>query len=226
MTVKHHRHPHADQSLAHSMTDLMTSLAVIFILLLVCYLSAKFGESQDFLKILKEKINRQIAHIDPDLKCEDVKGDPLSCVIRVKDQTLSFDLNSDMIRSPGKDFLNRLVPQLTGVICAIENRENVDSVFIQGFTDSTGQDEQNLELSQRRAFSVMRHSLSGTHLIPTHRQCLLALSSTNGRGQNEPILDRHHREDRNLSRRVEFKIRVKSGEQREVTEKAVLAEHP
>ena len=46
-------------------------------------------------------------------------------------------------------------------------------------------------------------------------QCYLDKLSASGRGSSEPVLDANNEEDRARSRRVQFKIRVRSLEQRQ-----------
>ena len=63
--------------------------------------------------------------------------------------------------------------------------------------------------------SVLKYGLNNTKLTNSQRECLLDLSSINGRGERDliPIGSKPGRENKSLSRRVEFKIRVKSYEQ-------------
>ncbi|MCS6266809.1 MAG: OmpA family protein [Vampirovibrio sp.] len=99
---------------------------------------------------------------------------------------------------------------------------SVESFYIQGFTDSDGDDEHNLALSQQRAFSVGRFVV--TDVIPpsAERNFLLKWLYVNGRGEQEQLLDtRTHQENKQASRRVEVRIRVKSNEQRNVIASAV-----
>jgi outer membrane protein OmpA-like peptidoglycan-associated protein len=217
----------SDATFATAMTDLMTSLAVIFILLLVVYLNRSFQEtkegSQNNLVAIKQALDKRLTlqHIT----CEyDAKKDPLSCTIRVGGDKLQFDANQASLKPQGKAFLAFLTPQLTGVLCAKPNQKNVESVFIQGFTDSDGNDEENLQLSQQRAFSVMQYVLNSTQLAPTQRGCLLDLSSTNGRGRRELLRNSQGHENKAASRRVEFKIRVKSFELRKQLDEQTVAQ--
>jgi hypothetical protein len=47
-----------------------------------------------------------------------------------------------------------------------------------------------------------------------NKKCFIDFVSATGRGSAEPYYDKENKEDRSLSRRVVFKIRVKSLEQR------------
>jgi len=212
-----------DATFATAMTDLMTSLAVIFILLLVVYLNRSYQEtrkgSTDNLLAIKQALNTKLKIKNIECESRDAK-DPLSCTIRVGGDRLQFERDQSTLKPSGKQFLGWLTPIVTGVLCAPANRPNVESVFIQGFSDSDGNDENNLLLSQQRAFAVMQHVLNATRLSPGDRGCLLNFSSTNGRGERE-LLQWQGRENKAASRRVEFKIRVKSFELRQHSENAI-----
>jgi outer membrane protein OmpA-like peptidoglycan-associated protein len=213
-----------DNALSHAMTDLMTSLAVIFILLLVIYLNHTYAETQKGSQTRMEKLKTEL---DTALKAQQItcdynaNKDPLSCTIRVHDDKLQFAFNIAALAPNGQTFLNWLTPRLTNVICNRSNRQDVESVFIQGFTDSVGDDNSNLKLSQERSFQVLSHALNKAGLSGKDKNCLLDVASTNGRGERELIKAHSGKEDSNASRRVEFKIRVKSFELRQKAEKHI-----
>ncbi len=90
--------------------------------------------------------------------------------------------------------------------------------MVEGHTSSEGDEKANLRLSQARSISVVQESLdvldngSESNSLANHK-CFLDFVSATGRGSAEPI-EVVGKEDRSLSRRVVFKIRVKSLEQR------------
>lgn len=220
--------PHEDHSLSHSMTDLMTSLAVIFILLLVIYLHHTYVETQQGstkrLEALKKELDKAL--VDQSIECElDANKDPLSCTIRVRDDKLQFAFNSAALASNGQSFLQWMTPRLTKVLCDKNYHKDVEAVVIQGFTDSIGDDDSNLKLSAERSFEVLSYGLSKAHLPTNQRNCLLDLASTSGRGERELIRDLKGHENASASRRVEFKIRVKSYELRKQAEKVVSTQN-
>jgi outer membrane protein OmpA-like peptidoglycan-associated protein len=76
-------------------------------------------------------------------------------------------------------------------------REHPDrNVMVEGFTDSTGSEQHNLMLSQRRAESVrsalMNMGIEGTRI------------STRGYGEAYPVASNGNSADRQLNRRVEI----------------------
>lgn len=203
-----------------SMTDLMTSLAVIFILLLVVYLNRTYINTNKQSDNIKSKIEQALKKQNiPNLKNDPL--DPLSLIIRLRDDKLSFNKDQFDIKDEGKKYLQEFIPNLIQVICS--NKDEIESVLVQGFTDSkTGSYEHNLILSQNRAFEVLKYSLNNTNLTKEQKDCFVKLTSTNGKGSTDllpfDIINQSFAEpgfeNENDSRRVEFKIRVKSYEQR------------
>lgn len=72
-------------------------------------------------------------------------------------------------------------------------------IEVRGFTDSTGNDQYNLQLSQKRADAVVRY-LTVEHKVPLYRIHLL------GVGHSEPVADNQTREGREQNRRVELRL--------------------
>jgi outer membrane protein OmpA-like peptidoglycan-associated protein len=202
-----------------SMTDLMTSLAVIFILLLVMYLNRTHIDTHKRSEEIRQKLIEQLKSKDVHAKLDPL--DKLSLIIRVDDDSLSFDTDDDKIKRGGEIFLVEFIPKLTEVVCG--SNHEIESILIQGFTDSEGDDNHNLGLSQKRARAVMLYSLDKTPISRKHKDCLLNLTSTNGKGERGLLSDtgkpaKSGEENKTKSRRVEFKIRVKSYEQRKIIE--------
>lgn len=234
--------------LASSLTDLMTSLAVIFILLLVVSQNNK----QEDLDIVREKLEKTQRALDAarqqsettrneilvELKKAldlfvavqrvEVKADPkdpLGLLIIVPEGLLQFELNRAEIPQGGKTFLQDFIPKLATTVCSDRFRHEITSIVVEGHTDSSGTDEINLPLSQRRSMAVVQESLrilSGPEKEPTGlRTCVLTFLSASGRGSAEPP-EQGVRTDDARRRRVEFKIRVRSLEQRQEVLKRIV----
>lgn len=202
-----------NSSFGSALTDLMTSLAIIFILLLVVYLNHSYQEIYKGSAHRREKVLETLKTSSIDAKNDE--DDPLSIVFAVEDNNLQFDLDRADIKPDGQKYLNEFMPTLINTVCSSKNRHEIQAIQIIGYTDSQGDEEHNLKLSQDRALSVLKYGLNNTKLTNSQRECLLDLSSINGRGERDliPTGSKPGRENKSLSRRVEFKIRVKSYEQ-------------
>ncbi len=212
-----------NSALGSALTDLMTSLTVIFILLLVVYLNHSYQEVYKGSASRRERILEELTLSN--IKVKKDKSDPLSIIFEVKDDELQFDTNKDVIKPKGQAYLKTFVPKLTASICSPKNINEIQALQIIGYTDSEGDDEHNLKLSQDRALSILKFGLNNSKLNNKHRECLLNLSSINGRGERNllPIKSKPGKENKNLSRRVEFQIRVKSYEQIKQLQEGVLS---
>ncbi len=78
-------------------------------------------------------------------------------------------------------------------------------VELQGFTDSTGSKQANLELSRKRADAVVRY-LTTKHNIPLHRIYVA------GFGADNSVADNKTRDGRKMNRRVEMKVYLSADE--------------
>lgn len=237
------REEHA--GLSSSLTDLMTSLAVIFILLLVASHNNKqqqVNRSQQQLDDTRERFEaaqqqlqqaQQQTHttrvnmltaLQQALDVFAVQGvkadadprDPLGLLVLIPEGLLEFAVNRDTIPPGGVAFLRRFTPKLASTLCSEAFRDEISTMVIEGHTDSSGSDAVNLPLSQARSLAVVQESLAVLQTESSLRACFLTFLAATGRGSSEPFLDALGREDKARSRRVVFKIRVRSLEQRQL----------
>jgi len=102
-----------------------------------------------------------------------------------------FDVNSDQLKDAGKQELNVISDRIKAM-------EEIQSIKIVGHTDSTGADDYNQLLSQRRAVAVKNYLLD-QGISPT-------VMSTQGLGESQPVASNATREGRAKNRRVEITI--------------------
>ena len=209
-----------NNALASSMTDLMTSLMVIFVLLLVATLNNTQQEAAEtrskILSEMQKQLDRELVQYkERGFEVKTDPKDPLGLIVVVPEGLLNFAVNRDEIPPAGVAFLQQIIPKMAGTVCAQEFRSDMSSIVVEGHSDRTGSDEINLPLSQARSMSVVRASLQILRNNGS-RGCFLDLVSATGRGSVEPMFDGNNQEDAGRSRRVIFKIRVRSLEQKVV----------
>jgi len=219
----------SDSSLASSMTDLMTSLAVIFILLLVATLNNTQQEGEmtrkSILLKLREKLSSELKDYEQQgFEVTKDPKDPLGLIVVVPSGLLNFNVDQTKIPDRGVAFLQTVMPKMASTVCDTEFRDDVNSIVVEGHTDSDGSVDHNLELGQGRSLAVVEESLrvlsntaNGNGALQ-YKQCFVELLSATGRGSAERIVNEQGIEDKGKSRRVIFKIRVRSLEQRMVKE--------
>ena len=210
--------------LASSLTDLMTSLAVIFILLLVAMLNnarqqAEGTRSQVLSRLLEALKAFQKAGAKEGVQITTDPKDPLGLLVIVPEGLLQFHQGKAEIPPGGTEFLQRFIPTFVQTACSPDLRQGISSIVVEGHASSEGAEKLNLALSQSRSMSVVQDSLdvldNGTNgNSAENHTCFVGFVSATGRGSADPYKDKDGNEDRSLSRRVVFKIRVKSIEQR------------
>ena len=108
------------------------------------------------------------------------------------------------------EFIGNFTPTLLHTVCEPDIKDNIRSVVIEGHTDSDRPADKpfyNLELSQRRALAVLTAMLQTDDYVG--RECLLDVASASGRGERD-VIKVDGIEDKDKSRRVVFKINMKS----------------
>lgn len=129
-----------------------------------------------------------------------------------------FSKGSPVPSDSYKAILNDFFPRFLQVISDPLYRESIEEIRIEGHTDSDGGYMYNINLSQGRAREVLNYCLkiadsmeNGEELINWARYKITA----NGLSYSHPILNADGTENKDLSRRVEFKIRTNAEQQLE-----------
>lgn len=110
---------------------------------------------------------------------------------QVRQESILFGFDSSTLSEEAQG-------QLDSLAAAINGRERY-AIELRGFTDSTGDADYNLRLSERRAEVVARH-LNGQHGVPLRYIYRIGL------GQDVPQAENSSREGRQKNRRVEVTL--------------------
>ena len=134
-----------------------------------------------------DKQARKISETLPGAKVERV-GEGIK--LTLGENSIRFDTNKSTLTSTAKANLDKLVP--------VFNEYPDTDIQIYGYTDSSGADDYNLKLSQKRAASVKTY-LSGKGLASSR-------FNTSGLGEADPIASNETVDGKSQNRRVEFAI--------------------
>ena len=216
---------HNSEHLGSSLTDLMTSLMVIFILLLLVFISHTASKDAALRDVLLKRLRTDLEPqglselIRPDTK------DRNAILVIVPDQLMRFKSQESTVQQGGSDWLRAHMPDFAAVLCDPQFRSSIDSIVVEGHTDTqpwrgyTREDSQNrnLKLSQDRSMAVVEETLKYLAPIPQQHDCFLEKLSATGRGEQEAVLPDRPGTDASekaneQSRRVIFKIRVRASE--------------
>lgn len=130
------------------------------------------------------------------------------------DSSILFDVNKSELKPEGKAFLDEFVPLYFGVLTSEDIKPYISEIIIEGHTDTTGTYAANLKLSQERALSVTNYIFDTytTSMSESEIEYIRELTTANGRSWNDLIYFEDGTEDKDSSRRVEFKFRLKNDE--------------
>lgn len=188
--------------------DLMTSLAVIFILLLVAYMTRVEDGNANPARDHATPTDITPKHDPMYRPLEDKK--PNVHTIRVPDTAINFEFGKSTLLPTAESFLSETMPHYASLICKPGDQE-VEAFVIEGYTDDLGDDLRNLRLSQDRSFAVLAKSLEVIReKLPWAYECFLQKATANGRGRQELLRNDAGHPDRDKSRRVMFKIHMRS----------------
>ncbi len=108
----------------------------------------------------------------------------------LKNRIIEFESGSSVLATSGIQILDEMVSAL--------NKVSGKKIRIIGHTDSSGDTNKNLMLSQQRAEAVKAYLIAKN--IPSH------LLSTEGLGSSKPVAENRTAEGRKKNRRIEFEV--------------------
>lgn len=118
-----------------------------------------------------------------------------------------FDKGSAKLKNGAKSELKKNFIRYADTLISNPNiKEHLDKIIIEGHTDSDGSYLYNLDLSQKRAFAVMHYLLTLDYIKRHNIKEKLVAS---GRSYLDPIKV-NGVEDKDASRRIEVKFRLKN----------------
>lgn len=208
-----------ENAFALSTGDLMAGLLFIFILLLMgTLLQVQEKAEQDEAIVNRYDKTKTQLYIDlqnefkDDLATWRASIDSTLC-IRFQEPSMLFDEGEAILKPNFQEILNDFFPRYIAVLSQPGYRDNIEEIRIEGHTNSNGDYYSNMELSQDRTRAVLQYCFS----LMSDKQIiwLKRLVTANGLSSSHLILNKNGEEDKNLSRRVEFRVRTNAEKQLE-----------
>ena len=220
------------QTYWQSYSDMMAALLLMFILIMAFTLSQSLKTYEEKIRVQEEQqqlLNEQQKEIDEIIGVkmdiiqalsEAFKNSNLTIDIDKQtgaislDSSVLFEYNSAELTPAGIKFLNDFLPLYISVLRGDTYRSYISEIIIEGHTDTSGDYMYNLNLSQRRAYSVAEYCLSGEHSIFDRAtvEDLRAIMTANGKSFSNPVYAENGAVDAAKSRRVEIKFRLQDEE--------------
>lgn len=130
------------------------------------------------------------------------------------DSSILYEYNKDDLKEGGKDFLGAFMPRYTKILLSPEYSPYVSEIIIEGHTDTSGTYLFNLDLSQKRAYSVAEYCLSddSDFLTSSEKKTMQELLTVTGKSFSNPVYNADGTVNAEASRRVEILFRLKDEE--------------
>jgi outer membrane protein OmpA-like peptidoglycan-associated protein len=203
-----------------SVSDLMAGLMVIFLFIAIVFIRPVAEQNLKIKEIARtwqenetEIYDALVQEFSDDLPRWNAEIEQDTLLIRFKSPEVLFERGRAAIRREFSAILEDFFPRYVNVLERF--RDSIDEVRIEGHTSSvwnhtTSQEDAyflNMGLSQARTRAVLQK----VFLLPDiteHRSWLQPLLTANGLSSSRPVILENGREDRERSRRVEFRIRT------------------
>ena len=199
-----------------SIGDLMASILIIFTLLFISKtletgkeLQKKETIIENFTSI-KKKI---IAKLKNEFNKKNIKIDidPQTGAIKIDDKIL-FNTGEYTLKSEGKDYLDGFIPVYVNLLLNDKEIKNeLSQIIIEGHTDNVGSYIYNMELSQKRAFEVVKYIYTEMKDFEGKSE-LEKYITANGRSKIKVVKNENGEVNKEKSRRVEFQFKLKEDE--------------
>lgn len=211
-----------DESQWLPISDLMSVLMMVFLLIAVSYMLRVNSEKEKIQEIavtynklqddLYEALNTEFKS---DLKKWNAEIDKSSLSIRFKSPEILFDRGIADIKEEFKVILKDFFPRFVNILYSNKYKEDIEEIRIEGHTSSiwnatVGKDMAyiyNMKLSQDRTRNVLDYVLvneKDEKLLSWIRKYVTA----NGLSSSKQILKSNGEENTELSRRVEFRVKT------------------
>lgn len=213
-----------------SFTDLLTTILLFFMLIFICMMIIKSLEIEE----MKETIDQIMgvrAQLVKELKEE--FGDS-NLGIEIDDKTGSiifnteilFAYNDDQLKPESFVFLDEFVPKYLDTLLKSGYEDSIAEIIIEGHTDRDGTYLYNLELAQKRAYSVASYILGEDFPYKHIQEHLEKKLTINSKSYTDDRTDQAGNYSAQKSRRVEFKFRLKDEEILEKTRRILKGDSP
>ncbi|CAL2105662.1 OmpA family protein [Tenacibaculum sp. 190524A02b] len=204
-------------------SDLMSVLMMIFLLIAVSYM-LKVYEEKDKIEQVAITYNKLQNELYEDLKKEfqedlskwDAELDKNNLSVRFKSPEILFNIGSSIIKRNFKIILNDFFPRFIKILHSSKYKNEISEIRIEGHTSSfwrKGTSEEtayilNMELSQNRTRNVLSYVLSNIKKEEELALWTRLNVTANGLSSSKPIKNEEGKENRELSRRVEFRVKT------------------
>ena len=203
-------------------SDIMSCLMMIFLFIAISYISVVHRQMSNVTSIaiayraLQDDLYLELEReFKDDLIKWDAAVERETLSVRFNEPEVLFEAGRSVVTSRFRNILKEFFPRYLNIIYDEKYRDYIEEIRIEGHTSSewdriSGEDYayfNNMHLSQERTRSVLEYCMS---MIRDKKQRVWARSfiMANGLSSSKPILNSDGSENRERSRRVEFRTKT------------------
>ncbi|WP_462410925.1 OmpA family protein [Neobacillus sp. Marseille-QA0830] len=222
-----------DSNFWPTFTDLLSTILLVILIIFVAVIISINKETQAMQEKMKasqieiDKQAKQIAEKEKQIEMlsyiqKDIVNDldqefkKQNLAISIDKDTGAIKFSNDLLFEEGQDVIKPEFQQMLHQFIPIyfatlygKYKDHIAEVVVEGHTDDKGDYMYNLDLSQRRAFSVVKYILSDEFGDFPYKDEVTKNITANGRSESQLKMT-NGQVDRDQSRRVEFKFRLKN----------------
>lgn len=211
-----------------SISDMMSGLMIIFLFIAVAYMSSVQEEKAKIENIavdwrdMQDELYRDLyEEFKDDLDKWQASIDRETLAFRFNEPSVFFDPNEASLKPRFKQILNDFFPRYIAILRGPTYRDEIEEVRIEGHASSEYGTTMNtleayfanMRLSQDRTRNVLEYCLSEIPAMTRHQRWAIATITANGLSSSRLILNEDGTENKELSRRVEFRVLTKASDQ-------------
>jgi outer membrane protein OmpA-like peptidoglycan-associated protein len=182
-------------------TDMISTVLMVVMLMLFSSESITGSVEKDLAKNIDISVNQMLKESGLPFII-----DPSTGQVTFGEKTM-FDVDSSILKPEAKEMLKILIPKYVESIYK-DYGDNISKIVIKGHTDDVGSYLYNLDLSQRRAFSVAEFIVGNEIGDYKYKDKVLKNIEAIGRSEAELIKSSDGSINRDSSRRVEMKYEI------------------
>ncbi|CEH34249.1 OmpA family protein [Romboutsia lituseburensis] len=182
-------------------TDMISTVLMVVMLMLFSVESITGSVEKDLAKEVDTSVKETLKESGLPVTVDETTG-----LVTFGEKTM-FDVDSSELKPEAKEMLKIFIPKYVEAIYK-DYGENISKIVVKGHTDDVGSYLYNLDLSQKRAFSVAQFIVGDEIGNYKYKERVLKDIEAIGRSEAELIKNKDGSIDRDSSRRVEIKYEI------------------
>ncbi len=206
-----------------SIADLMSGLMIIFMFISISFMKSATKEklemtnlAEEYKKTKFEIYNDLSKEFDTNLSQWNAYIDEETLSIKFREPDIFFEQGSSKLSNEFKNILDDFFPRYISILNSKKYVGDIEEVRIEGHTSTEWSKDslliesyfKNMELSQNRTRETLQYVMN-LKTMKKHEQFMIEKVTANGLSYSKRILI-NGVEDKEMSRRVEFRVRTKA----------------